>query len=91
MQPVDFVGSFAAFFSTVSFVPQVWKTLKTRDTQSISLLMYSLFLIGVLAWLTWALMLSQWPAVAANTITALLAAIVFTLKVHAVVVKKEKP
>ena len=64
MQPVDLVGSFAAFFSTVSFVPQVWKTVRTRDTQSISLLMYSLFLIGVLGWLTWAVMLSQWPAVA---------------------------
>lgn len=90
MSFIDFIGYFAAFFSTLSFVPQVWKTLATRDTRSISLLMYSLFLVGVIGWLIWGILLVQWPAVIANTITVILAAIVFALKVHAVVVKKEK-
>jgi len=90
MSVTDFVGYFAAFVSTASFVPQVWKTLKTRDTASISLVMYSMFVVGVSAWLAWGILARQWPAVAANTVTVLLAAVVFGLKLHAVVVKKEK-
>jgi len=90
MTVTDFIGYFAAFVSTASFVPQVWKTLKTRDTASISLVMYSMFVVGVSGWLVWGLLAQQWPAVAANTVTVLLAAVVFGLKLHAVVVKKEK-
>ena len=91
MTTVDAIGYFAAVVSTSSFVPQVWKTLKTGDTSSISLLMYSLFVVGVSAWLVWGILAAQWPAVAANTVTVLLAAIVFVLKARAVIVKKEKP
>jgi len=90
MSVVDLTGYFAAFFSTASFVPQVWKTLASGDTRSISLVMYSMFLVGVSAWLIWGILLGQWPAVVANAITVVLAAIVFVLKIRAVVMKKEK-
>lgn len=90
MSFTDFIGYFAATVSTASFVPQVWKTLRTRDTGSISLLMYSMFLVGVTGWLVWGILAAQWPAVAANAVTVVLAAVVFGLKLHAVVVRKEK-
>jgi len=91
MTLTDGFGLAAALLSTASFVPQVIKTLTTRDTKSISLLMYSLFLVGVLCWLVWSFLLGQWTAMASNAITAVLASIVFGLKVHAVLVHKEKP
>jgi MtN3 and saliva related transmembrane protein len=91
MTLIDSVGLAAALLSTASFVPQVVKTLSTRDTTSISLLMYTLFLLGIFCWLTWSFLLGQWTAMTANAITGVLASVVFALKVHAVVVKKEKP
>jgi MtN3 and saliva related transmembrane protein len=89
MSATDFVGYLAAIISTASFVPQVWKTLKTRDTASISLVMYLLFVVGVSGWLVWGLMAQQWPAVAANIVTLALAIVVLSFKLHAVIVKKE--
>jgi MtN3 and saliva related transmembrane protein len=87
----DGFGLAAALFSTASFVPQVAKTLASRDTRSISLVMYSMFLVGICCWMVWSFLLGQWTAFAANAVTAVLASVVFGLKVHAVLVKKEKP
>lgn len=36
METVTVVGYFAAACSTISFTPQAWKIIKTRDTDSIS-------------------------------------------------------
>ena len=47
----DVVGSAAAVLTTLSFLPQVLHTLKTRDVSGISLVMYSAFTAGVALWL----------------------------------------
>ncbi len=91
MQVMSFVGFLAAFLTTISFVPQVWKTLKTRDTASISLLMYTLFTLGVASWLAWGLWAGQWPVIIANALTLVLASIVLGFKIWDVVIGKEKP
>jgi len=44
---IDLVGYCAAVLTTVSFVPQVWLTLRSRDVSGISLGMYSLFTAGI--------------------------------------------
>ena len=78
---VDFIGSLAACLTTVSFVPQVWLTLKTRDVSGVSLLMYSIFTAGVALWLVYGLLIKAWPVVIANTITLLLALMILGMKV----------
>ena len=47
----EVIGYLAAFCTTISFLPQAYLTLKTRDTESLSLGMYSTFTLGVLLWL----------------------------------------
>ena len=37
MNLIDWVGSLAAFLTTASFIPQAWKTFRTRDVSGISL------------------------------------------------------
>ena len=46
MEPIEIVGYIAAVLTTISFVPQAAKIIKTKDTKSISLGMYALFSIG---------------------------------------------
>ena len=48
---VDLVGFAAASLTTLSFVPQVLHSWKTRELSGVSLLMYSLFTLGVALWL----------------------------------------
>lgn len=70
MNPIhELTGYLAATLTTVSFVPQVLRTLRTRDTRAISLGMYALFSAGVALWLVYGLLLRAWPIILANLIT----------------------
>ena len=79
---IDLIGSVAAVLTTVSFVPQVWHSLKTRDVSGLSLGMYSAFTIGVALWLVYGLLLWSWPLIIANSITLALAATILGLKLR---------
>jgi MtN3 and saliva related transmembrane protein len=78
----EVVGYFAAFLTTVAFIPQAYHSWQTRDLSGISLPMYSLFSAGVFFWLAYGLMIASWPIIIANAITFTLACIVLYLKIR---------
>ena len=80
--PGDWLGYIAATLTTVAFVPQVIRTLRTRDTRSLSLGMYGIFTVGVGFWLAYGLVLGSWPMVLANAVTLTLAALILVLKLR---------
>lgn len=75
------IGLLAAALTTVSFLPQVVKILKTKHTKAISLLMYVIFATGVLLWLIYGISIKDLPIILANGITLIIAAIVLILKI----------
>jgi MtN3 and saliva related transmembrane protein len=77
---MDAIGAVAAFLTTVSFLPQAIKTCRTRDVSGISLIMYSVFTLGVALWLVYGWLLGSWPIVAANTVTLFLALWILGMK-----------
>jgi MtN3 and saliva related transmembrane protein len=81
MSLVDSLGYTAALLTTVAFVPQAWKSWRSRDLSGISLSMYALFTLGVALWLAYGLVLGNGPMVLANAITLALAVVVLWLKV----------
>ncbi len=78
----ELIGYMAAMLTTLSFLPQAIKTIKTRDTQSLSLSMYGLFALGVLFWLIYGLYLSNPAIIVANAITFILAALILGFKIY---------
>lgn len=76
---VELVGSAAAFLTTLAFVPQVMKTMRSRSTRDISTAMWSLFSAGVTLWLVYGLLLDAWPIIVANALTLGMAVIVLTI------------
>lgn len=78
----EWIGSLAAALTTCSFIPQVWRVLKTRHTKDISLGMYALFTGGVALWLVYGILLGAWPIIIANCITLVLAGMVLVLKLR---------
>lgn len=80
--PTDLVGYGAAFLTTVSFVPQAWLTLRSRNVSGISLGMYSLFTTGVALWLIYGVIQRSWPLVGANAVTFLLALTVLVMRLR---------
>jgi len=76
----ELIGYPAAFLTTIAFVPQAWKSWRTRDLSGISLPMYALFTLGVALWLAYGVMIGSTPIVISNGITLVLAAVVLWLK-----------
>lgn len=76
----DLIGYIAAFLTTLSFFPQALKTLRSRDTHSISLRMYLLFTTGVMLWSIYGWMVGDGPVLIANLITLVPAVILLVLK-----------
>lgn len=76
----DWIGMAGGTLTTLSFVPQVIKTWKSRRTRDISLSMFLAFTLGVLLWLVYGLLIGAWPVILANLVTLLLAGIILYLK-----------
>lgn len=78
---IDIIGYCAALLTTLSFLPQAIKTIKTKDTSGISLIMYSMFTLGVLGWLVYGFIKNDTPLIAANLVTLSLAGVILRLKI----------
>lgn len=76
----DLVGYAAAVLTTIAFVPQAWKTWKTRSAAGVSLRMYAIFTLGVALWLAYGLLIRAWPVIAANVITLVLALFILVMR-----------
>ncbi|MEH7503986.1 SemiSWEET transporter [Neobacillus drentensis] len=84
MDDFDFIpifGYLAALLTTISFLPQAIKTIKEKNTEGISLVMYSLFTSGVLMWLVYGIFVKDTPIIIANSITLILAVTILALKI----------
>jgi MtN3 and saliva related transmembrane protein len=77
---MEWAGYVAATMTTLAFVPQAVKTIRTRDTSGISLRMYVVFTIGVGFWLAYGIALGSMPMILANVVTFLLSATILGLK-----------
>lgn len=78
----DWVGYVGAILTTLSFVPQAIKTIKTKDTRGVSLGMYSVFTVGVAFWLAYGIVLDSWPMIVSNIITFGLSATILGMKLR---------
>ena len=66
---VQWLGYASAVLTTSSFFPQALKTLRTNNTEGISLRMYVLFTIGISGWGLYGLLNRDWPVFWANVVT----------------------
>ena len=79
---LEWLGYVAAALTTLAFVPQAVKTIRSRDTRGISLGMYVVFTVGIVCWFGYGIALGSWPMIIANAVTFVLAAIILGLKLR---------
>jgi MtN3 and saliva related transmembrane protein len=72
MDTTILVGYVAGILTTVSFVPQVIRTWKLKETRDLSLAMLLLLNTGILLWMMYGIWIDSIPIIAANTITFVL-------------------
>jgi MtN3 and saliva related transmembrane protein len=78
---ISILGFVAAFCTTVSFIPQALRVIKTKHTKDLSLAMYSIFNFGIILWLIYGVLIDSWPIVIANVITLALTLTILVLKI----------
>ena len=80
MNAMEWTGYVAATLTTLAFVPQAAKTIRSKDTSSISLGMYVVFTVGIGFWLLYGISLNSWPMILSNIVTFALSATILALK-----------
>ncbi len=76
----ELIGLLAGLLTTISFIPQVRHSLRTRDLAGVSLPMYLLFTAGVALWAFYGVDIGSWPILITNLVTFVLASVVLLLK-----------
>ena len=78
---IEFFGYFAAILTTLAFLPQLIKTLRTKKAEDVSLITLLMFLTGVLSWIIYGYKISSTPILIANIITFILNLLILIFKI----------
>ena len=82
MESVDIMGFIAGILVVISLLPQVIKSWKTRSTRDISIWRYIIYIIGLVLWITYAIIIKNAPVAAMNSFGLVLALIILGLKIR---------
>lgn len=80
-QAIVIFGWFAAGLTTISMVPQAISAIRTKNTSGISLLMYILFVLGVICWMVYGFARNDAVIWGANVVTFVFASVTLTIKI----------
>ena len=81
MDEAMILGLTAGTLTTVAFIPQLAKALKSKSTGDLSWGMVLTFTLGVLLWLIYGIWLDSLPVILANAVTLLLQLGIVSLKI----------
>lgn len=81
MDPITIFGFFAAFCTTLAFLPQALKVRKTRHTGDLSRTMLAIFTLGVVGWLLYGIFRNDIVIISANAVTLFLTGYILAMKI----------
>jgi MtN3 and saliva related transmembrane protein len=79
---VPWIGVAAAVLTSLSYIPQVRKAWSRGSTADLSLTMLVVLTTGLLLWVGYGLLKSDWVIVAANSVGGALSASVLAFKIR---------
>lgn len=77
---LNYLGYVAGAFTTGSTIPQLIKTLRTKEAADVSLKMYALYLSGTCLWIIYGIIKEDWAIIITNAASGLLSVIMVVLK-----------
>jgi MtN3 and saliva related transmembrane protein len=78
---VEILGLAAGCMTTMSFVPQVVRTYRSRSVADISLRMYLLLCAGIFMWVVYGALIGSVSVVAANSVSLMLTLAILAMKI----------
>jgi MtN3 and saliva related transmembrane protein len=79
---IPWIGACAALLTSLSYIPQVQKAWPRGSTKDLSLHMLVVLTTGLLLWIGYGLLKSDWVIIVANSVGATLSASVLAFKIR---------
>lgn len=76
------IGALAATLTTLCWLPQAVRVIRTRETRALSLITQVAFAGGVFLWLIYGLLVGSWPLIVANLVTFMLVLVIIGMKLR---------
>lgn len=77
---IEGIGLLAAVLTASSFVPQVWKIIKTRETEGVSRRTYLMTVAASTLWVAYGFGISSLSVILCNSVLGILAMTIVVLK-----------
>jgi len=90
MTLISIIGVLAAVVSTINQLPQAFKTIRSKDTHSLSLWMYIMVWIATSLWLLYGILLNDFPLILSNSISILPISYILWTKIRNTINGKDK-
>lgn len=90
MNTIEIVGFSASLLSVLNQFPQAIKVYTTKDTHSISLLMYCIVVVCISLWLVYGILLKDAPLIWANALSLIPITYIFIMKLSNTISGKDK-
>lgn len=81
MNYIALIGLSAGTCTTLSFLPQLIKTLRLKETKALSLPYYIVLATGMFLWTVYGIFMGDTPIIVANSISFVLAIMILVLKI----------
>tara|TARA_Y100000310_G_C20280359_1_gene622306 strand:+ start:197 stop:490 length:294 start_codon:yes stop_codon:yes gene_type:complete len=78
----NILGLIAAVLVNVAFFPQVMKSWRTKKTEDISLIMYTIYITGIVLWLIYGIVTKDIPIIVSEIMGISLVLSVLYLKIR---------
>ncbi len=79
---IDILGYTAGTLVIISLLPQTIKSWKTKSTKDLSLWRYLLYIIGLILWISYAIIIGNGPVALMNSLGLVLASSILYLKLR---------
>lgn len=90
MNAIEIVGFSASLLSILNQFPQAIKVFTTKDTHSISLLMYCIVVVCISLWMVYGILLKDAPLIWANALSLIPITYIFIMKLSNTISGKDK-
>lgn len=78
---VLYVGIVAGICTAISLLPQLFKIIKTRKAEGISMVMLIILMLGIIGWITYGIMKDDYPIIITNSFSFLINVLIIIFSV----------
>jgi MtN3 and saliva related transmembrane protein len=78
---IEIIGVIAAILTTAGFVPQLYKSIKTKKVEGVSLTMFMILFIGILFWLVYGFLIDSFAIKLANIVSGIFVFSIIVLRI----------